>query len=120
MARPVSAKVSVGALGGSAVSAITWILTTYIPAFHSGIPPTLQPVIPAILGVIGYFTTGYSAKHQATVEEIETAFQDAEKVISLFQGPLPLGTHNTGVTTHNVSVVPTITDGPPPPPSVVP
>lgn len=84
---PVSSKVSVGTLGGGALATITWALTTFVPAWHNGIPTQLQTFIPALLGIIGYFGAGYAAKHSATVSEIGTALQDAEKVIGLFEAP---------------------------------
>lgn len=78
-----SPKVTVGSLSGGALAGVTWLLTTFIPAWHSGIPTQLQPVIPAILGLIGYFGGGYATKHPATASEIEIAIQDAENVLKL-------------------------------------
>lgn len=78
-----SPKVSVGSLSGLALTGATWLLTTFIPAWHHGIPTDIQPLIPGILGVIGYFGGGYLAKHPATANEIEIAISDAEKVLNL-------------------------------------
>lgn len=80
---PISPKVSVGSLSGLALLGVTWLLTTFIPAWHNGIPTEIQPLIPGILGVIGYFGGGYLAKHPATNSEVEIAIQDAEKVLAL-------------------------------------
>jgi hypothetical protein len=87
---PVSPKVANGSLAGGSVAIITWILVTAIPAFHHGIPAVYQPLIPALVGLIGYFTAGYKSTHPATVQEIGTALDDAEKVIQLFEAPEPI------------------------------
>lgn len=73
---PVSPKVSNGTLSGLAVSVVTWILTTYIPAFHNGLPTQVRDLLPALVGVIGYFGAGYLSKHPATASEIERAVTD--------------------------------------------
>jgi hypothetical protein len=78
-----SPKVTVGSLSGLALTGITWLLTEYIPAWHSGVPAQIQPLIPAILGVIGYFGGGYATKHPATLAEVEIAIKDAENVLNL-------------------------------------
>lgn len=80
---PPSPKVSVGSLSGLALTGATWLLTTFIPAWHHGIPTDIQPLIPGMLGLAGYFGGGYLAKHPATASEVETAIQDAEKVLQL-------------------------------------
>lgn len=80
---PISPKVSGGTLAGLPAAIMTWILTTYIPAFHSGIPPQIQPLVPALVGVIGFFWAGYSSKHKATAAEIEIAMQEAETILGL-------------------------------------
>lgn len=84
----ISGKVSNGSLSGIVVLTITWILTTYIPAFHSGIPPALAQLIPGLVGAAGYFGGGYLARHKATPDEIEAAIQDAIAVAKIV-APLP-------------------------------
>lgn len=79
----ISAKVSNGTLVGIVSSLLTWALTYYIPAWHSGIPPALAHVIPAVVGAGGYFIGGYRSRHRATVEEVTTALDDAEQLIAV-------------------------------------
>jgi len=61
--QPISNKVAAGTLTGGAVTVLTWALTTYIPAWHSGIPSTLAALLPGAVGALGYFAGGYMAKH---------------------------------------------------------
>ncbi len=61
--QPISNKVAAGTLTGTAVTVLTWALTTYIPAWHSGIPSTLAALLPGLVGAVGYFAGGYMAKH---------------------------------------------------------
>jgi hypothetical protein len=85
---PVSAKVSNGGLVGVAGLLITWGLTYFIPAWHSGIPPALAGIIPGALSVAGYLLGGYFSKHQATLREVTAALLFAEKVKAA-AGPKP-------------------------------
>jgi hypothetical protein len=79
----ISAKVGNGTAVGTAVGLVTWALTTFIPAWHTGIPVQLANVLPLVIGVIGYFVGGYLSTHQATVTEVETAISNANKVIAV-------------------------------------
>jgi hypothetical protein len=80
MAAPISNKVSAGTLTGAAVTAITWILTQYIPTWHSGIPATLAALLPGIVGAAGYFAGGYLARHYPAADEVlETALKVIEQ-----------------------------------------
>jgi hypothetical protein len=73
---PVSPKVANGTLSGLAVSVVTWILTTYIPTFHNGLPQNIRDLLPALVGVGGFYVGGYLSKHQATSTEIQRAVDD--------------------------------------------
>jgi len=81
----ISNKVGNGTLTGAAVALLTWALTYFIPAWHSGLPPAVGDLLPAAVGVIGYFAGGYLSTHRATVAEVERAIAEAEAVISADQ-----------------------------------
>jgi len=74
---PVSDKVGNGTLVGSAAALVSWALTYFIPAWHSGIPAPLQALIPGVVAAAGYFIAGYRSTHSATVAEVTTAVRDA-------------------------------------------
>jgi hypothetical protein len=42
---------------------ITWILTTYVPAFHAGLPPALASFLPYIITLVASTLSGYLAPH---------------------------------------------------------
>lgn len=73
---PVSPKVANGSLSGLAVSVVTWVLTTYIPTFHNGLPTQLRDLVPALVGVVGFYAGGWLSKHPATAAEIQRAVDD--------------------------------------------
>ena len=90
---PVSAKVSGGTLSGAAVGILTAILTTEVPAWHSGLPTPIAALLPPLLGAAGFFVGGYLSKHAATASEVSRAVEDAEKIVAALQ--LPASTAST-------------------------
>lgn len=80
---PISNKVSNGTLGGGAAGIVSALLVYFIPAFHSGIPAPLAPIIPALIGAIGYFGSGFVSKHQATGDEIGRLITQVEQLNEL-------------------------------------
>jgi hypothetical protein len=100
---PVSQKVYGASGGATSLALVTWALTTYIPSWHSGIPPTLAPLLPGLIGVIGAFSGGYLSTHRVTAQELATALTDLhnvneiiQKAVVAIEAPLPPGTYNTG------------------------
>jgi hypothetical protein len=80
---PISQKVYGASGGGLALGLVTWALTTFIPAWHSGIPPTLQPLIPALVAVVGAFAGGWFSKHRLTPQELQDAITFAKSIESI-------------------------------------
>ena len=76
----ISNKVTTGTLSGLALLLITWALTTFIPAWHSALPAPVATVLPGVIAAAGYFSGGWTARHQATVSEIERAAADADAI----------------------------------------
>jgi len=83
----ISAKVGNGTLDGALLAAVTWGLTYFIPAWHSGIPGPVGDALPAIVGLVGYFGGGYLSTHRATVQEVRAAVEEARQVLALEAGP---------------------------------
>lgn len=76
----ISAKVANGSLTGLATGLVTWALTYFIPAWKSGIPPALAPLVPALVAIAGYFAAGYLSRHKATAGEIARALAELEAI----------------------------------------
>ena len=110
MSDPVSGKVIGGTGLGAAVGLATWALTTFIPAWHSGLPDQLATALPFVIGVLGYAAGGYLARHRATALEIQKSLNDAIDVIEAYrsQAHPPLDT------------LPSFPTPPLPPPKVLP
>jgi hypothetical protein len=83
----VSAKVSNGTLGGGAAGIVSALLVYFIPAWHAGIPPELEPLIPAIVGAAGYYAAGWQSTHRATAAEISRAVKEARTVLATVTVP---------------------------------
>lgn len=81
-AAPLSGKVTVGSLSGAAVGMITAVLVSAIPAWHSGLPSWLIPIIPVAVTVAGHFIGGYLTRHRATIGEVTIALIDAAALVS--------------------------------------
>jgi len=90
----VSAKVANGAVTGALVAAITWGLTYFIPAWHSGIPGPVGDALPAVAGLIAYYAGAWWSTHRATMPEVERALADAAVILAqerqAVQLPAPL------------------------------
>jgi Na+/proline symporter len=62
-AAPVETKVAAGAAAGMAAGVITWIIVTYVPAFHSGLPPALASFLPYVVTLMASTSSAYLAPH---------------------------------------------------------
>jgi len=82
---PISQKVYGASGGGLALGLVTWALTTFIPAWHMGIPITLQPLIPALVAVVGAFLGGYLSKHRITPQELQDAVNFSKSIESIIK-----------------------------------
>lgn len=91
--KPVHNKVSVGLAWGSPAAVITWALTTFIPAWHSGIPDTLARALPGFVGVAAYFWASWSAKDDSrfAVDARQLALEAARDLEQLMPQPAPTG-----------------------------
>lgn len=76
---PLSGKFYGAGLGGSAAFALTWILTTFIPAFHNGLPTNLANFLPGFLGVIGALIGAHQARHRITPSDLLSAVTELEQ-----------------------------------------
>jgi hypothetical protein len=48
---------------------VTWILVTYIPVFHSGLPAPLAAFLPWIVSAVSGAIAGYAAPHTTVPAE---------------------------------------------------
>lgn len=54
----------IGAGTGAAVGLTVWLLMSFIPAFHTGVPEPVTAVLPFILGWIGHTGATWIAPHR--------------------------------------------------------
>jgi len=68
---PVEIKTAAGGASALVTGMIAWILVTYVPAFHSGLPPTLQTFLPwavsALLGAAASYWAPHTSRHPPAV-----------------------------------------------------
>jgi hypothetical protein len=60
---PIETKVIAGSSASAITGLITWALVTYVPAFHSGLPPSLAAVLPFAVATILGSISAYLAPH---------------------------------------------------------
>lgn len=60
---PVETKVAAAASVSSVTGVITWMLVTFVPAFHSGLPAPLATFLPFIVASVLGALSGYLAPH---------------------------------------------------------
>jgi hypothetical protein len=63
MTAPVETKVAAAASSSTAAGVIWWVLVTFIPAWHHGLPPALATSLPFIAATITGAVSGYLAPH---------------------------------------------------------
>jgi hypothetical protein len=71
---------------GTAVGLITYLLTSVVPQWRSGLPEQLAAALPFIVAIAGYFGGGWLAKHRATASEVASALIEAEALLALRDG----------------------------------
>jgi hypothetical protein len=62
---PVETKTAASASVGVVTGVITWILVTYVHAFHAGLPGPLAAFLPYIVSVVLASAAGWLAPHTA-------------------------------------------------------
>jgi hypothetical protein len=70
---PIETKVAASAAAGTVTGVITWILVTYVPAFHSGLPPALAAFLPYIVTLVASTVSAYLAPHTARTGDVATS-----------------------------------------------
>lgn len=60
---PVETKTAAAASVSTVTGVITWMLVSYIPAFHAGIPAPLATFLPFIVASVLGAVSGYLAPH---------------------------------------------------------
>ncbi len=76
MSGPIEAKVVTASWTAMATGLLTWGLVTFIPAFHSGLPPALANFLPLVVASVSSTAAGYFTKHTPRTEEVMKAAFD--------------------------------------------
>jgi hypothetical protein len=88
---PISPKVYGAVSASSLLTFITWGLTTFVPAFHSGIPPALASLLPGIVGAfLGAGIGGYVPAHNVTPIEFVTAIKNVDTLYDVIHPSLEI------------------------------
>ena len=66
---PVETKVAASASTATIMGIITWILVTYVPGFHSGLPGPLATFLPWVVSAVSSAAAGYFAPHTTTAAD---------------------------------------------------
>ena len=73
MKDPVEIKTAAGGASAIISGVITWILVTYVPAFHDGLPSTLATFLPWAVSAILGAAASYLAPHTARPADVPPA-----------------------------------------------
>jgi len=76
---PVEKKTAASASASVVSGVITWILVTYVPAFHSGLPGPLATFLPYIVTTVCGALAAYFAPHTPREDEIVKSATDLLK-----------------------------------------
>jgi hypothetical protein len=63
MTAPVESKVAAAASASAITGVITWILVTYVPTLHGGLPASLATFLPFVVASAIGAISGYMAPH---------------------------------------------------------
>lgn len=67
---PVETKTAASASVGVVTGVITWILVTYVHAFHAGLPAPLATFLPYIVSVVLASAAGWLAPHTSRPDDV--------------------------------------------------
>jgi len=74
----VEAKVKAGSAATIVTGILTWVLVTYVPAFHSGLPSALSAVLPVIVASVLGTVAAWKAPHTARPDLAGTGAHEAK------------------------------------------
>lgn len=60
---PVETKTAAAASVSTVTGIVTWVLVTYVPAFHAGLPASLATFLPFIVASVLGAASGWLAPH---------------------------------------------------------
>lgn len=90
----VHPKVLAGTATASVTGFITWVLVSFVPAFHSGLPTNLATLLPAVVASALGFAGGYIKKAgpeiataESWVTRVENAVTELETLITQINPP---------------------------------
>lgn len=55
-----------GAGAGAATGLVVWLLVSFIPQFHSGVPEPVVAVLPFVLGWLGHTAASWITPHEVS------------------------------------------------------
>jgi hypothetical protein len=101
----IDRKVKAGTLTSALSGLVLWLLVSFVPAFHHGVPIPVADAIPVAVSVVSGFVAAYSTKHKIPVERIlSDAEKDLEPLVEhVIEQRLALG---DGVVKHGISATP--------------
>lgn len=103
---PIEAKVVTASWTAIATGLLTWGLVTFVPAFHSGLPPALANFLPLVIATASSTAAGYFTKHTPRADEVmKAAFQilsnpelitEVEALLHPLEAAKPVDTQSAG------------------------
>jgi hypothetical protein len=70
VSQPIETKVAAGGAVSALTGVITWVLTTYVPAFQNGLPAPLAAFLPYLVSVVAGTVAAYLAPHTNRPDEV--------------------------------------------------
>jgi len=68
---------------GTLAGILTYVLVTFVPAWHNGLPPDVSNVLPMVAGIMLYFITSYTVNRKIADIKAEQKHADENPVLSL-------------------------------------
>ena len=77
----INPKLAASSLTATIVGMITWLLVSYVPTFHHGLPVDLANLLPGLVGIAVGFVGGYLKREESHPSELVARVEAAAATI---------------------------------------
>lgn len=120
----IETKVGAGSFAGAVTGLLTYVLVTFVPALHAGLPPELATLLPIGIGWLCHTATAWLAPHTqrpdqlagqqaAVTENVAALVNDVHSLLVRFRAPsIPVAAPPAAGAAQDTGVMAAVPDAP--------